>query len=261
MRGRVAIFRFGPDSNKQAIDYFDRALKLDPGLVMAKTGLSAALSDRVVFGWSADPRGDTERADKLADEALSAEPDSAFAHFVKALVYQPVILTKLRTPPQPLWEAAIGEAQAATDIDRNFAGAYAISGAWRQFLGRAAEGFTGVETAMRLSPRDPIRPIWEFQICHLHSHLAQWDQALEHCRLAVQGIPNVWYPYADVVFANARLDRDADAKAALADLLKLQPKLTVKGYVGTAALFSDNPAFAQQVARMAEGLRKAGLPE
>jgi hypothetical protein len=37
---------------------------------------------------------------------------------------------------------------------------------------RAAEGFSDVQTAMKLSPRDPVRPVWEFQICHLHSHLA-----------------------------------------------------------------------------------------
>jgi adenylate cyclase len=261
MRGRVVIFRFGPGSNKQAIDYFESALKLDPELAMAKSGLSAALSDGIVFGWSADPRADAERAEKLATEALAAEPDNAFAHFVRALAYQSVVLTKLRGPPQELWQAGIAEAQAATDIDRNFAGAYAIGGYWRAFLGRAAEGFSGLETAMRLSPHDPVRPIWEFQVCHLHSHLAQWDQAIEYCRLAVQAIPNVWYPYADLVFANAWLDRDAEAKAATAGLLKLQPKLTVKGYIGIGAMFSDNPVFSQEVARMAEGLRKAGLPE
>ena len=93
--------------------------------------------------------------------------------------------------------------EPAIGIDRNLAGAYAISGYWRLFLGRAAEGFSGIETAMKLSPRDPGRPIWEFMICHLHSHLAQWEQALEHCRLAAQGASYLWFIYADLVAANA----------------------------------------------------------
>jgi hypothetical protein len=96
MRGWVAIFRFSPASYEEAIDDFERALRLDPDLVRAKLGLSSAFADEVVFGWSADPRGNMLRAEKLTDEALSAEPDNATAHFVKA-VYQSLILTKLRT--------------------------------------------------------------------------------------------------------------------------------------------------------------------
>ena len=261
MRGEVAIFGFSPASNKEAIADFERALKLDPDLVRAKLGLSSAFADGVVFGWSADPRGNMLRAEKLADEALSAEPNNAFAHFVKALVYQSLILTKLKTPPQPQWEAGIAEADAAIGIDGNLAGAHAISGFWRQFLGRAADGFSGVETAMKLSPRDPVRPIWEFQICHLHSHLAQWEQAIEHCRLAAQGASYLWLPYADLVAANAWLGRDTEAKAALADLLKLKPDMTAQAYLASAATYSDNAVFTQQIARMVEGLRKAGLPE
>jgi adenylate cyclase len=261
MRGKVAIFRFNPASYKEAVDDFEQALKLDPDLVRAKLGLSGAFADEVVFGWSADPRGNMLRAEKLADEALSAEPNNAFAHFVKALVYQSLILTKLKTPPGPQWEAGIAEADAAIGIDHNLAGAYPISTYWRLFLGRAAEGFSGVETAMELSPRDPTRPIWEFQICHLQSHLAQWEQAIEHCRLAAQGVPNLWFIYADIAAANAWLGRDAEAKAALADLLKLKPDMTAQAYLAAAATYSDNAVFTQQIVRMVEGMRKAGLPE
>ena len=98
-------FRFGPDSNKEAVRDFESALKLDPNLVRAKVELSAALSDRVTFGWSADPRGEAARAETLIDEALAAEPDNAVAHLVKALAYQTVIISKRRTPAEPLWEA------------------------------------------------------------------------------------------------------------------------------------------------------------
>ena len=61
--------------------------------------------------------------------------------------------------------------------------------------------------------------------------------------------------------ANAWLGRDAEAKSAKVDLLKLMPGLTAKSYAAIAATFSENPVFAEQIAVMAEGLRKAGLPE
>jgi hypothetical protein len=42
---------------------------------------------------------------------------------------------------------------------------------------------------------------------------------------------------------------------------KLAPDLTVQGFVSLIPLFSENPVFTQQVVGIAEGLRKAGLPE
>jgi adenylate cyclase len=261
MRGSVAEWRLSPDGSKEAVDYYERALKLDPNLVRAKLYLSGALSGRVVFGWSADPRSDAERAEKLADEALSAEPGNAFAHMIKAWAYETAVITKVRTPPEPQWEAGIAEADAAIGLNRNLAGAHATSGYWRQFLGRAAEGFSGVETAMKLSPRDPLRPIWELQLCHLHSQLAQWEQAIEHCRLSAQGAPYLWFPFAALVAANAWLGRDAEAKSALADLLKLKPDVTAQAYLALAAAYSDNAVFTQRIARMVDGMRKAGLAE
>jgi hypothetical protein len=46
------------------------------------------------------------------------------------------------------------------------------------FLGHSEDGFAGLETALRLSPRDPLVPWWQFNMCHLHTHLAQWEQAI-----------------------------------------------------------------------------------
>jgi adenylate cyclase len=261
MRGRSALLRNSRDSNKEATDYFERALKLDPGLVQAKLWLASALTGAVTNGWSAAPRSDAERAEKLADETLSEEPGNEGPHVVKSYVYQALVLTRGNAPSDPLWQAGIAEADAAAEINRNNPDAHNNSGWYRLFLGRAAEAFDAVETAMKLSPRDPNRGWWEYEICHLHSHLAQWDQAIEHCGLAAQALPDVWYPLMDVVLVNAWLGRDGEAKSALAKLLKLYPGVTCKGINDLGALFGDNPVYRQQIARMVEGLRKAGLPE
>jgi TolB-like protein/class 3 adenylate cyclase len=157
MRGWLATMQFSPAGDKEAIEDYERALKLDPNLVRAKIGLASAYAVNVVFGSSTNPRADAERAEKLADEALSEEPDNARAHMMKAFVYQALVLTRGKAPSDPLWEAGIAESDAAVEIDRNAAEAHANSGWYRLFLGRAAEAFPGVETAMRLSPRDPVR--------------------------------------------------------------------------------------------------------
>jgi adenylate cyclase len=60
-------------------------------------------------------------------------------------------------------------------------------------------------------------------------------------------------------FGLARLGRDAEAKAAIAELLKLRPGFAVQSWANRNQ--SDDPAFNREFARIAEGLRKAGLAE
>jgi TolB-like protein len=146
MRGQVARLRIGRDAINEAIDYFEKALTLDAGLVQAKVLLAQALADRVGSFWSTDARVDTDRAQRLVDDALSSQPDSALAHLVKGLVYAAAAnpMAKLRTASEREFESAISEADTARDLDRNLAGAYAMSGWWKLLVGRSEDGFAGV---------------------------------------------------------------------------------------------------------------------
>jgi hypothetical protein len=49
--------------------------------------------------------------------------------------------------------------------------------------------------------------------------------------------------------------------AAVAEILKLRPGLTVQQMVEEAWAHSDNATFRKEYQRIAEGVRKAGLPE
>lgn len=69
--------------NAQAKEFFDRALRLDPGNVDAMIGKAACLAADLIRGWSASPSEDQKVATDLADRALSTRPASALAHVVK----------------------------------------------------------------------------------------------------------------------------------------------------------------------------------
>jgi tetratricopeptide (TPR) repeat protein len=199
--------------------------------------------------WTEDPAGDLARADKVADSALTLQPDDAWAHFAKADV--------LFADRQ--YGSAIEQAEAAIEVDRNNATAHAVSSFWKMMLGRSEDGFAGVETALRLSPRDPALPLWQFFMCHLHTHLAQWEQAIEWCNKSIAGNPENWYPFLDLAAANAWAGHDKEAKKAAAQLQKVYPGFTVQTWAGIH--WTDDPTFNAQYQRIVEGLRKAGLPE
>ena len=96
-------------------------------------------------------------------------------------------------------------------------------------------------------------------MCHLHTHLAQWEQAIEWCGKSIAGGPRVLVPLVDLAAANAWAGHDKEAKEAAAQLQKVYPGFTVQTWAGMH--WSDDPTFNAQYQRIVEGLRKAGLPE
>ena len=251
MRGWVELYRgvASKTNDDAAVGLFERALALDPQLVPAMVGLARALVDRVWILSSVDPKGDTARAEEWAERAVVAEPHNSAAHLAKAWVFS----------AKRQWPQAIAEAEAAIAADPNNAQAHARRDFWKLYLGRAEDGFSGLETAFRLSPRDPLVPGWQTEVCALHNFLAQWEQAIEWCDKARAGGPDNWYPLVHLAAANAWAGHDKEAKEAVAQLQKVFPGFTVQKYAGIH--FSDDPTYNAQRARIYEGLRKAGLPE
>ena len=235
--------------NSDRIALYERALALDPQNEPAMVGLSIALNQRVNALWSEDPAGDAARAEKLADSAVALQPDDALAHNAKAMVF----FAKRQ------WKAAIAQSGAALADDPNNASAHANVSFWNMFLGHSEDGFAGVEEALRLSPRDPEVDSWQHYMCHLHTHLAQWDQAIDWCGKSIASGNDSMFPYVDLAAANAWVGHDKEAREAVAQLRKLYPDFTVQSWAGIH--WSDDPTFNEQYGRIVEGLRKAGLPE
>jgi adenylate cyclase len=251
MRARAIAYSSGDNKsmNSDVIDLGERALALDPQNEPAMVDLSLALNDRVANLWSDDAARDSVRAEKLANSALALQPDDTRAHMAMAQVFF----------AKQQWKAAISQAEAALADNPNNPDAHANFSFWNMFLGHSEDGFAGVETAIRLSPRDPNVSGWQFFMCHLHTHLAQWEQAIEWCGKSIASGNASMYPYVDLAAANAWAGHDKEAKDAVAQLRKLYPDFTVQTWAGIH--WSDDPTFNEQYARIVEGLRKAGLPE
>ena len=126
------------------------------------------------------------------------------------------------------------------------------------FLGHAEDSFAGIETALRLSPRDPDVSWWQWFICHAHTHVGQWEQAIEWCGKSIASGNQSFFPFVDLAAANAWAGHDKEAKEAAA-MQKVYPGFTVQTWADMR--WSDDPTFNAQYQRIVEGLRKAGVPE
>ena len=103
---------------------------------------------------------------------------------------------------------------------------------------------------MRLSPRDPRYDLWRTNLADAEMGLGHFDAAIDLIRLAIDSGYHGSYPYRELAAAYAIEGKMDEAKPALAEALRLNPKLTVKSVART------NP-----VPVVLDGLRKAGLPE
>jgi TolB-like protein/Flp pilus assembly protein TadD len=227
---------------------FERARTLDADNVPAMIGLARTLSWMANMGWSEDPAFFRARAEETIDAALALQPDNSSGHEEKGWVF----FAKRQ------WGPAIFEGEAAIADDPNNAAALAEANYWKMFVGRSEDGVAGLETALRLSPRDPNVPDWRWYICRLHTHLAQWEKAIDSCNKAVAGGAREWGALANLAAAYAWAGDDREAKDAVNQQFKVNP-----AYAWLAAGLdeSDNPTFRSQGARIIEGLRKAGVPD
>jgi TolB-like protein len=250
MRGQAILYS-NPSTAAfaEAAALFERALALDPQNLPATTGLANAL---VAHAINTSDAGDAARAEKLIDAVLAVQPGNSTAHRTKGLTLGFV---------KHEWRPAIAEAERAIALDPNDADAHAEAGLWKGFLGHAEDGFAGVETALRLSPRDRDIPFWQFYMCALHDYLQHWEQAVEWCEKSRAGMPDNLGTYIHLAAAHAWVGHDKEAKEAAAHLQTLRPGFTVQSYANLASRTSDNPTFNAQSARIVEGLRKTGLPE
>jgi tetratricopeptide (TPR) repeat protein len=123
---------------------------------------------------------------------------------------------------------------------------------------QANEAISECDTAIRLSPRDPL--VWLFYTLRARARflLGDYEAAQEDARRALRHPANSFYPHAILASALAHLDRGKQAKVALDKLLEIKPDFHPDAMMaGYSPL--DPEALRPQFKTMFDGLRKAGL--
>ena len=243
---------------EKAVGNFDQALRLDPENPQALGGKAMAqIPLSMVFG-PGDLGSALNEGEQAADRVLAAHPDNAQAHFVKGVVAQ--YTGTLRGNTQ--FEAALTQFKAAIAADRNFARAYGEMGFSLILSGRAEDAIEPIDRALKLDPDDCWRGSWEYYMCDAYSHMAKWEQAAEWCERAIGSAPTSYVARYNLAAAYGWLGRAAEASAAIAEIEKLDPGFTVQRYLssGSWRASSGNEKWRAEDQRIAEGLRKAGLP-
>jgi adenylate cyclase len=244
-RGMFHHYRQNKQDNSEAQAYFRRALRIDAQYPQATAALSIALCAAAYLSWTDNAVRNYEEAFELAQRAVALDPRYPNARFALALI--------------SMWlgriDRAAAEFKEAIKLNPSFAAAHAVLGVVLNFQGRSEEGVASVEKGIRLSPSDQRLFIWLSGLAAAHYQLRHYSQAVEIGRRSWALNRNYITALTYVVAGLAQLDRIEDARATLADLRELDPKLAALRT--TLQLYQDQAAIEHILA----GLRKAGMPE
>lgn len=233
--------------NDEALELCYGAIAADPDFA-APYGLAAAqLAIRKTNGWSLDPAQEQAETARLVERAvaLGDEDANSLAMAAVALAFMLFDLDRAE---------ALNERALA--LNPHLALSWQMKGWLSIWLGQPEAAIQSAERAERLSPRDPL-------LFHVHSvmalahFLAGRDVEAVSWAIKALGQNANWLPALQVAAAgNAMAGRAAEAAKALALLRQMNPELRL-------SRFAQNGPFRrpQDLERLVEGLRKAGLPE
>jgi adenylate cyclase len=246
MRGQaLKMTEFQQGNNAKEINHaaralFEQALAIDPNDPDALAGVARTYLSDYYFQWGTTATDYDAMIIGQADRAIALDSSNVWAHNEKSMY-----LNMSGRSNDGFRAADDGLAANLNSAMLHNARAYAEIN-----LGRFDQAKADIYQAMRLSPRDPAIPLWRTNLADAEMGLGHFDVAIDLIRQAIEAGYRVSYTYKELAAAYALAGKLDDAKIALAEALRLSPKLTIKWVART------NP-----LPIVLEGLRKAGLAE
>jgi TolB-like protein/class 3 adenylate cyclase len=247
VRGFASLRMWSREANAEALQLFRQAQQLDPNLAMAYAGASQCYTWSKSFGWLTDPASETAEGARLARRALELGRT------------EPIILSAAGFAVAYL-EGDLDFGGAAMDtaleLNPNTAATLGIGGWISVFRGEPDLAIERVQRAMQLSPVDAFMFAWRSAGAYALFSLGRHEEALSWAEKALWERPG-YLPAARIIVASAVLAGVPERpETSVARLRQLEPTLRISN-------LRDQIPYRrpEDLARFADGLRKAGLPE
>ena len=198
---------------------------------------------RIQQGWTDSIERDRADATRCASQALDEDPDSSLALAVDGLVH--THMTKKHDLAKDRYALAVRS-------NPNDALAWLLKGTQHALVGEGAQGVQDTERALRLSPLDPHGYYFHSLAATAHITAEQNDLALEHAEHSLRANRSHTSTLRVKAVAQWRLGLEAEARQTAADLLLLEPNLTVSGWLkrSPSAPYPNGRAFAETLAKI-----------
>ncbi len=245
LRGMACLHSGGREAVAEALTLFLRAIELDPEFASAYGAAAWCHVWRKVNGWMQDKPAEIAEGVRLARLAVTWGRDDAVAltrgghalgHLARDL------------------DGGIALIDRALLLNPNFAPAWFLGGFLRIFHGETESAMTLLSHAVQLSPLDPEMFRMQAGIALAQFFAGEYDAAANWAEKALGNLPTLLVGAVIAAASHALAGRAEHALQFMARVRVLDPTLC------QASLAEWLPIHrAQDLARLAEGLRAAGL--
>jgi TolB-like protein/Tfp pilus assembly protein PilF len=247
LRGIASIYQYTKEGFEDALHLFYRAIELDPNFA-APYGMAArCYARRKADGWTTDRARQTAETARLARGAAKLGKDDAVA----------------------LCNGGFGLAYVVGDLDNgaamidrallinpNLAAAWTYGGwAWI-WRGEPEVALDHFARAMRLSPLDPNAFSTHAGTASAHFFAGRYEEASSWAERSLREQASHTPPLRILAASSALAGRLEAAHAAIARLRQLEPAFRISDLRDRTPVCRP-----QDIATLADGLRRAGLPE
>jgi adenylate cyclase len=198
----------------------------------------------VSIGASELPRESVQRALELAKKANALDDSNPSIHVSLAFIY--IFLGE--------YDKGISEAERAVSLSPNSAMSYYVLGWTLDIVGRPQEAIPFLQKSLRLSPIPVSSNVLE-SLARSYGKLGKYEESIATYKRELQLYgPDTLLAHLGLALTYVRMDREKEARAEGAEVLRIDPKFTIERYVKGIPIMDQSGKD-----RLTSTLRKAGL--
>jgi adenylate cyclase len=216
LRANELIHRVNIESNALGKQLAEEAIALDPEYAWAYYNLGRAHQLDVFLRVSKSPKQSIGKAIGLMKKAIALDDTLAEAHGRLGYIYS---MTRQ-------YDKGIAEAEKGVAVNPNSAMAHMMLGKTLSFAGRWEESIPVYKKAIRLNPIPTNFYLYSLGISYAFT--GQYDEAITWCEKAVHQESDSLYARIMMTVVYSWSGQDEKARVQAAEVLRIQPKYTIK---------------------------------
>jgi adenylate cyclase len=232
------------ENYEKAQPLFEEAIALDPNFVWPYVYLGYLHATSAARGWSKSRDKSLQTAFELAQKALDIDETHDGPHALLASIYS----------KKHQYDKALAEAEKAVELNPNSSDSYMRLAFIVGEMGRWKESVLYGEKSLRLSPFPGVAPFWALGLAYFMTE--QYDESIAIWKKALKVSPKFLPGYFYLAACYSAIGRDEEATAAVKEVLRLNPKFTIKSWAKRLNYINKD-----DIEREVAALQKAGLPE
>jgi adenylate cyclase len=212
------------EKNNATRTLFEQALAIDPNNAAAIAGVAQTYFLEFLFGWGKSETDYDAKILGLVDRAIALAPD-----YVRPYEFKSVHLSLSHR-----FDEAVSAANAGLAVNPNRPNYYGARAVAEISLGHFDKAKSDVQQAIRLSPHDPFKTIWDTNLGDIEIGAGRPEAAIVEYRKALDAGHHTYWLYANLAASYALLGKMDEAKSFVAETLRVNQASPSNGFESTS---------------------------